>query len=190
MRFTVLLLLSLLGAQPVFSYWQQKVDHKISVTLDDKNHILRGYQEMRYTNNSPDTLRYIFMHLYPNAYKHDHTAFAKQKVEEGDTKFYYSNKYEKGFIDSLSFTINDLPLSYSKYNNHDDIVFLELLDPLLPGASVKINTPFRVVIPKTFSRLGHIGQSYQITQWYPKPAVYDNDGWHMMPYLDQGEFFL
>lgn len=178
-----------LFSQPAFSYWQQKVDHKIAVTLDDRDHILRGYAEMTYTNNSPDTLRYIFMHLYPNAYKHDHTAFAKQKVADGDTKFYYSNKYEKGFIDSLSFTTEDLPMSYSKYNDNEDIIFLELIDPLYPGASIKINTPFRVVIPKTFSRLGHIGQSYQITQWYPKPAVYDKDGWHMMPYLDQGEFF-
>ena len=40
-----------------------------------------------------------------------------------------------------------------------------------------------------FSRLGHVGQSYMITQWYPKPAVYDKDGWHKMPYLDQGEFY-
>ena len=37
--------------------------------------------------------------------------------------------------------------------------------------------------------MGHIGQSYQITQWYPKPAVYDRDGWHAMPYLGQGEFY-
>ena len=189
MRILAILFICVFIAHHSNAYWQQKVDHKISVTLDDKNHILRGYQEMMYTNNSPDTLEYIFMHLYPNAYKHDHTAFAKQKVENGDTKFYYSEKYEKGFIDSLSFTANNLPLNYSKYNDNEDIVFLELVEPILPGKSITIETPFRVVIPKTFSRLGHIGQSYQITQWYPKPAVYDKDGWHMMPYLDQGEFF-
>ncbi len=189
MRYIILLITCTFWVTPVEAYWQQKVDHKISVQLDDKNHILRGFQEMTYTNNSPDTLRYIFLHLYPNAYKHDHTAFAKQKVEDGDTKFYFSDKYEKGFIDSLEFTIDDLPLNFSKYNNHDDIVFLELVRPLLPGKEVIIKTPFRVVIPKTFSRLGHIDQSYQITQWYPKPAVYDNEGWHMMPYLDQGEFY-
>ncbi|NTW24448.1 MAG: M1 family metallopeptidase, partial [Lentimicrobium sp.] len=53
-----------------------------------------------------------------------------------------------------------------------------------------ITTPFRVKIPKGItSRLGHIGESYQISQWYPKPAVYDNNGWHPMSYLDQGEFY-
>ena len=64
-----------------------------------------------------------------------------------------------------------------------------LPQPLAPGASITITTPFRVKIPDSFSRFGHVGQSYQITQWYPKPAVYDQKGWHPMPYLDQGEFY-
>ncbi|MEI8137765.1 MAG: M1 family metallopeptidase, partial [Bacteroidota bacterium] len=56
--------------------------------------------------------------------------------------------------------------------------------------SALITTPFFVKIPDAkFSRLGHDGQAYFITQWYPKPAVYDITGWHQMPYLDQGEFY-
>jgi len=55
---------------------------------------------------------------------------------------------------------------------------------------VKISTPFRVKIPDgVTSRLGHAGESYQISQWYPKPAVYDRSGWHQMSYQDQGEFY-
>jgi hypothetical protein len=58
------------------------------------------------------------------------------------------------------------------------------------GDTIKIATPFHVKIPKgVTSRLGHIGESYQISQWYPKPAVYDNTGWHQMSYQDQGEFY-
>ena len=60
---------------------------------------------------------------------------------------------------------------------------------MAPGAAIEITTPFHVQLPKNFSRGGHVGQSYQITQWYPKPAVYDWKGWHPMPYLDQGEFY-
>ena len=64
------------------------------------------------------------------------------------------------------------------------------LKPLAPGESLEYATPFRVQLPSgKISRLGHIGESYQITQWYPKPAVYDRDGWHEMPYLNQGEFY-
>ena len=61
--------------------------------------------------------------------------------------------------------------------------------PLLPGQSAKITTPFHEKIPFNFSRGGYVENTYQITQWYPKPAVYDNKGWHPMPYLDQGEFY-
>jgi hypothetical protein len=61
--------------------------------------------------------------------------------------------------------------------------------PLLPGEKTIITTPFHVKLPYNYSRGGHDGQSYQITQWYPKPAVYDSKGWHAMPYLDQGEFY-
>jgi hypothetical protein len=61
--------------------------------------------------------------------------------------------------------------------------------PLFPGQKINITTPFHVKLPFNFSRGGHDGQSYQITQWYPKPAVYDKQGWHPMPYLDQGEFY-
>ncbi len=52
-----------------------------------------------------------------------------------------------------------------------------------------ITTPFHVKLPGVFSRSGWKDQAYQVTQWYPKPAVYDKQGWHPMPYLDQGEFY-
>ena len=51
------------------SYWQQNVDYEINVTLDDVNHALDGSLAMRYTNNSPDELAFIWIHLWPNAYK-------------------------------------------------------------------------------------------------------------------------
>ena len=64
---------------------------------------------------------------------------------------------------------------------HIDIAKVTLPAPLAPGESVEIATPFRVDPSGSISRLGHVGESYQITQWYPKPAVYDEDGWHPMP---------
>ena len=75
------------------------------------------------------------------------------------------------------------------HENHKDIAILTLAKALQPGGTITISTPFLVDIPASFSRLGHVGESYQMTQWYPKPAVYDKDGWHPMPYLDMGEFY-
>lgn len=171
------------------AYFQQDLQYQIEVKLDDRAHILRGHEEIGYVNRSPDTLRFILMHLWPNAYRNDRTAFTAHQVENGDKDFYYSDAEDRGFIDSLSFTADGQAVSLSEYNNQPDIALLELPEPLAPGQKITLATPFRVVIPEVFSRLGHDGQQYQISQWYPKPAVYDRDGWHPMPYLDQGEFY-
>ena len=171
------------------SYFQQHVSYSIDVTLDDKQHSLSGYEKIVYTNHSSDTLNHLYFHLWPNAYKNDKSSFTQQNVENRQTKFYYSHEEERGSIDSLNFKVNNESVNISNYNNHEDIIVLELNTPLLPAQSIEISTPFKVKIPYTFSRLGHVGQSYQISQWYPKPAVYDKDGWHPMPYLDQGEFY-
>lgn len=170
-------------------YWQQRVDTRIEVTLDDTRHMLRGFEEINYVNNSPDTLRYLYIHLWPNAYKHDHTEFAEQKYRNGKTAFYYASERQRGFIDSLDFAINDQPVLYFTSDATPDIGRIDLPRPLLPGASIRITTPFRVKIPHIFSRLGHNKQAYFISQWFPKPAVYDRKGWHPMPYLDLGEFY-
>lgn len=171
------------------SYFQQRVDTKIEVTLDDKHHFLHGFEEMDYTNNSPDTLRYIYIHLWANAYKHDHTAFAEQQYKNGKTDFYYAKTHQRGYTDSLSFQIAGNDVGYYSDEATPDIARIDLPYPLLPGGQLKITTPFRVKIPKVFSRLGHTKQAYFVSQWFPKPAVYDRYGWHAIPYLDQGEFY-
>ena len=191
MRKPFFLFLFFLSTQ-VFSqkpYFQQHVDYTIDVRLNDKSHILHAFEKIKYTNHSTDTLKFLFFHLWPNAYKNDRSAFNEQMVENKQTSFYYSKEENRGFIDSLQFKVNDEEVNISEYNNQSDVVLLELLNPLLPQQSIEISTPFRVVIPEVFSRLGHKDQVYQISQWFPKPAVYDNRGWHPMPYLDQGEFY-
>ncbi len=184
--FFLTLFCDLLRAQ---TYWQQAVNYKISVSLDDKKHELTGNLEVVYTNNSPDTLSFIWFHLWPNAYKNLNTAFAKQQLENHSTEFYFSKSEQRGFIDSLDFTSNEQKLEWKLDSVNIDICKVLLPQPLKSGERITITTPFHVKIPNSFSRLGHVGQSYQITQWYPKPAVYDKNGWHPMPYLDQGEFY-
>lgn len=164
------------------SYWQQEVNYRIDVSLDTKRNILHGSEEIHYSNHSPDTLTYIWFHLWPNAYRNDQTAYAKQT---GST--YVSNNI--GYIDSLRFTVGIDTLTTEPHPEHIDIVKLLLNKPLLPGEKMIIKTPFRVFIPEYKSRLGYAGNDFYITQWYPKPAVYDRKGWHPMPYLDRGEFY-
>jgi len=171
-------------------YWQQEVNYKIDVRLDDQKHELLAEETIEYINNSPDELTEIYMHLWPNAYKDNSTALAKQKLENGSTKLYYAEEEDRGFIDQLDFKVNGQTVKWGYDTEHIDICKIILNEPLRSGERLTISTPFHVKVPKgIFSRLGHIGESYQITQWYPKPAVYDAHGWNQMPYLDQGEFY-
>ena len=170
-------------------YWQQKTDYNIKVTLNDTAHVLTGFEEIKYYNNSPDTLFFIWIHLWPNAYKNDRTAFSEQQLTNGSTDFYFSKEKDRGYINQLNFKVDEVNATTEDHPLHQDIVKLILPKPLPPKTSIKIETPFRVKLPLLFSRGGHIEQNYQITQWYPKPAVYDKDGWHPIPYLDQGEFY-
>ena len=170
-------------------YWQQQVNYQIAVTLNDIDHTLEGYIKMEYYNNSPDTLHFIWMHLWPNAYKNDRTAFTEQTLENGSTRFYFSDNEERGYINRLDFKVNGSSAKTEDHPIHQDIIKLLLNHPLAPGSTAKIETPFHVKLPFSFSRGGHVDQAYQITQWYPKPAVYDRKGWHPIPYLDQGEFY-
>lgn len=170
-------------------HWQQQVNYSINVSLNDKAHTLDGFEKIEYTNNSPDTLRFIWFHLWPNAYKNDKTAYSDQALENGSTKFYFSNKEDRGYINRLDFRVNNQTASLEDHPQHIDIVKLILPAALPPGEKIIITTPFHVKLPFNFSRGGHDGESYQLTQWYPKPAVYDHKGWHPIPYLDQGEFY-
>lgn len=172
------------------AYWQQKVDHTIEVRLDDDLHYLHAFETVNYHNQSPDTLDFLIFHLWPNAYRNRKTALAKQLVRMGQTTMLFSTSAELGYIDSLAFELDGKPCLWTFDPKHIDICTLLLEQPLLPGRQVVVSTPFRVKLPSgDISRLGHIDESYQITQWFPKPAVYDTKGWHGMPYLTQGEFF-
>jgi len=171
-------------------YFQQEVNHKIQVTLNDRKHELYGFETVEYINHSPDTLEFMYFHLWPNAYSNNQTGLARQLMSMNGKEKLFNDPELSGSIDSLDFVADGFPVQWNLLPESPDISILHLNKPLAPGDTIWITTPFRVKIPKgVTSRLGHIGESYQISQWYPKPAVYDQSGWHQMPCLDQGEFY-
>lgn len=179
-----------LSGQHTRSYFQQTVNYDIQVSLDEINHELNGYEEIEYINKSHHGMDTIWFHLWPNAYKNNETALGKQLLENGDTKFQFLNNEKRGFIDSLDFKVNGEKITLIYHPKWEDVCALVLNKKLAPNERLTITTPFKVKIPQAgISRLGHDKNAYQITQWYPKPAVFDKNGWHAMPYLNQGEFY-
>ena len=179
-----------LSAQERF---QQQVDHVITVRLDDQRHELHGSATFTYTNHAPEALDTLWIHLWPNAYQRG-SALCRQLDNMGQFDLHFAPDSLLGGIDSLAFRLEtngtSSDLVWGTHPRHADIGWVALPEQLPTDEAVTISTPFRVRIPDgRFSRLGHTGQAYYVTQWYPKPAVYDEQGWHAMPYLTLGEFF-
>ena len=191
MKSLIIILILIVVSKASFygQYFQQEVNTTIDVKLNDIDHQLSAFESIEYINNSRDTLSFIYFHLWPNAYKNNQTKLAQQLEESGELNLRFSNSSNRGFIDSLDFKSNGEKLRL-EYNDDIDYVKVILKTPLAPSQSIKITTPFRVKIPLgNISRLGHLENAYQLTQWFPKPAVYDLNGWNVMPYLSQGEFY-
>lgn len=171
-------------------YWQQELRYDIKAKLNDKDNSISAFETIVYKNNSPSTLNFIWFHIWPNAYKEESTALIQQIKNDNDRKKKMDN-FGKGFIDSLAFTINNKPAKTEAHSNpqYIDVIKLVLNQPLLPGDSITISTPFYVKLPPYFSRSGYADGEFMACQWYPKPAVFDKDGWHEFPYLDMGEFY-
>jgi len=188
--FTLFLLFSVAFNGKSQNYWQQSIDYQISVTLDDVNHTLTGMEHFTYHNNSPQSLEKMYIHIWPNAYRNGSTALGKQLYDDGEKLLEFGADSVKGNIDGLNFTSNGNPVRWEYDKENVDIAILYFETSIPAGGQINISTPFTVKIPSgEISRLGHVGQSYQITQWYPKPAVYDKNGWNPIPYLNQGEFY-
>jgi len=168
------------------SPWKQSLRYDLHVILKEPDHSLDATMTLVYTNHSPDTLSYIWFHVWPNAYRNDRTSYSEQRLENGDTRFYFSAKEQKGYINRLDFHVNGLPALIQDHPEYIDVIKLLLPKSLLPGDSLSIAASFHVRLPYNFDGNGYLRQHFEIRNWYPEPAVYDNHGWHPMPFLLQG----
>jgi hypothetical protein len=192
MKFKILILLTLISnlsfAQE--KYWQQHVSYEITAALNDKSKTITANERLVYKNNSPSTLDFIWFHIWPNAYKNESTALFQQ-IKNDTSRVSKLEKYEYGSISGLNFTVNGKKAVTEAHPNpqYIDIIKVKLSTPLKSGDSVTIATDFNVKLPSYFSRSGYADGEFMVTQWYPKPAVFDKNGWHEFPYLDMGEFY-
>lgn len=131
----------------------------------------------------------LYFHFWPNAYSTKTSAFAQQQIRNGSLDFRFASEEEMGKMWGLDMEVNGTKTELLYKTASKEIGGIALPAPLSSGATAQITTPFKVKIPKVFSRLGHDEQHYCITQWFPKVAKYDNKGWHFFPYLDLGEFY-
>tara|TARA_B100000989_G_scaffold295086_1_gene275389 strand:- start:9632 stop:11434 length:1803 start_codon:yes stop_codon:yes gene_type:complete len=175
-------------AQPQTGYWQQQVDYTMRVDMDVKTFRYSGTQKLVYTNKSPDTLKRVFYHLYFNAFQPGSEMDVRSlSLRDPDarvgSRIGKLNEKEIGYLRATSITQDGKILFF---NEEETILVVPLAVPLLPNASTTLLMVFEGQVPKQIRRSGRDskeGVSLSMTQWYPKLAEYDHEGWHTNPYI-------
>ena len=182
-------------------YWQQHADYKMEVSMDVKNYQYKGKQELVYTNNSPDTLRKVFYHLFPNAFQPGSEMDARlhfikdpdgrmvNKVKGADGKDVKQSRIETLKPNEIGFLkINNLKqdgvLAQTRVSG--TILEVTLAKPILPNSKSTFTLDFDGQVPVQVRRSGRNnseGVELSMSQWYPKLAEFDFEGWHADPYI-------
>ena len=179
------------SGEPGPRYWQNRADYVIDCRLDTISHKVSGRVSIQYTNNSPDKMKFLWLQLDQNIYKKDSRGSATTTQTGGR----WANA---GFTEGYQLKEVKVNDSYQpKYTVSDTRMQVWLNEPLAAqGGKTNISIQFEFTIPEYGTdRMGRLstknGVVYEIAQWFPRMAVYDDiNGWNTMPYVGAGEFYL
>lgn len=179
---------SIFAFQNNTSYWQQNADYTMDIDMDVKSFQYKGKQKLVYTNNSPDEITHVYYHLYFNAFQPGSQMDIRSrniKDPDGRVKDRISKltPEEIGFIKVNSLKQDGKKLSYEIVGT---ILEVKLNKPIQPGKKSTFDMNFDAQVPKQIRRSGRNnkeGVALSMTQWYPKMAEYDFEGWHTPPYI-------
>ncbi len=170
------------------TYWQQHIDYSMNIDVDADKHQYKGTQKAVYTNNSPDELTKVYYHLYFNAFQPGSQMDVRslnikdpdRRVRDRISKL---NADEIGYIKVNSLKQNGAAVSYETVGT---ILEVTLNKPIKSGESVTLDMDFDAQVPVQIRRTGRDnkeGVALSMSQWYPKMAEYDFEGWHTPPYI-------
>jgi hypothetical protein len=179
------------GGAPGHAYWQNRTDYAIEAVLDTAKNEVRGTGRLTYQNNSPDPLRFLWLQL-------DQNIFAPGSINQrtappplifGGTPFIMASQ---GFTGGLTLTRLDANGKALPHYTWDTMMRVDLPEPLPSGGAITLDLAWSFPVPVYGAgRMGRDGSLYEIAQWYPRMAVYDDvHGWNTLPYIGAGEFYL
>jgi hypothetical protein len=186
--------------------WQQHIDYKINAALNVQTNIVKGTENIVYTNNSPDTLRKIYFHMYWNAFQPNSVMDLRSR-ELGKTTFTsrrgtQMQDWDPRVRDRIQ-QLKPEEIGYQRISqitiagkaqqliDHETILEVVLTQAILPKSSVSLSSNFEAQVPKQIRRSGRDnaeGVRFSMSQWYPKMVEYDYQGWNTNPYIAR-EFY-
>jgi hypothetical protein len=205
------------NGSPGREYWQQRVDYRIRATLDTAAKRLSGTESIQYTNNSPDTLEFLWLQLDQNLFRPGSTGSLLFASESRFGGAGFAGGFEIDSVSQCNSPAEAAPSASKRQPSRrkrrtrspaqseprcgaaplrtrvdDTMMYLSLGRPLPPGGKTVLELSYGFNIPEHGAdRMGREGNLYEIAQWYPRLAVYDDvHGWNTDQYLGQGEFYL
>lgn len=189
-------------AQP--GRWQQRVAYKIDVNVNVNNNTYEGTEQLKYYNNSPDTLHKVFFHLYWNAFRPGSMMDMRSRDLGRDSinsRLDWDSRVRDRIANLKENEMGLMNVSLLKLNGHQQICTMksdgtimevQLSEPILPHQSAIFEMKFNAQVPLQIRRSGRdnpqTGVQYSMSQWYPKICEYDYEGWHPTPYVAR-EFY-
>lgn len=185
---TSLFWVSALSAMAQVDRWQQRAEYDMDIDFDVNTNQYKGTQKLVYYNNSPDTLNKVFYHLFLNAFQPGSMMDVRSRTiqdPDGRVRDRIANLSpdEIGYIRVGSLEQNGKAVTHQ---TNGTILEVELNKPILPGKKATFEMDFEAQVPLQVRRTGRDnaeGVRYTMTQWYPKMAEYDYEGWHSNPYI-------
>lgn len=185
-------------------YWQQRADYSIKVSLDEEKQEIKGEEVVTYTNNSPHTLKYLWVQLDQNVRKNDNWDDLTMNSSITDSiPAKFTNSYNEGLNYGWGYKLDyvkDGSDSNLNYIVNNTMMKINLPQPLVPGANFKFKVKWSYIINNRMIDLGRSGYEYfpdddnylyTIAQFFPRMAVYDDvNGWQNKQFIGGGEFAL
>jgi len=176
------------SGKPGPEYWQQRCDYVIDATLDSENDSVSATMTIRYTNNSPHELDYVWLSLEQNLFRLD--SIGSQSRTPGSVMKMLEYDFDGGFtISRVQSGGEDLPLA-----RYDTVGKIDLDGTIKPGEVFEFEVDYSFPVPPDLRRMGmeevEDGKIYELAQWIPQVCKYDDvNGWNTLPYLGSGEFY-
>ena len=179
------------SGRPGPKYWQQRVDYRIAATLDAAKNELRGRETIHYVNRSPDALPYLWLFVEQNLCEPNSITnqLNQPPLVFLGTSFDFSCQGFNSAPRLESLTIAGREVKRTRFGT---TLRVDLATPLASGTALDIDAVWHFNVPaQGGGRMGHDGPLYEMAQWYPRLAVYDDvKGWNHEPYIGAGEFYL
>ena len=189
--------------EPGPMYWQQRADYKIQIKLNENTRSVEGSETITYTNNSPLTLKYIWLQL-------DQNIFAKESINNltrpwggGDSSVDFSTLRRQNFMDKFEGGFQELSIKINNKSPDTNLVGthvrINLEQPLKPGESTSLDVEWAYALVEENAVRARNGYEtfedgndiFLMAQWYPRVTVFsDYEGWHNKEFIGNGEFTL